>query len=104
MTVSIQRSNNCPLDLRYEITSELGRGAIGVVYLAHDVQLKRMVAIKRLRAGSDAKSDELQRMKSEALAIAQIKNPNIVQIFDVGRSDGIPFLVMEYCRGGSLAK
>ena len=81
---------------RYEIRSELGRGAIGVVFLAWDAQLKRLIAVKRLRAGLDAKPVELDRMRAEAQAIAKIKHPNIVQIFDVGSSDGLPFLVMEY--------
>ena len=88
---------------RYEIRDELGRGAIGVVFRAWDKKLKRWVAIKRLRTGLDAGVNELQRMQAEAHAIAQLHHPGIMQIFDVGSSDGVPFLAVEYCAGGTLA-
>ena len=89
---------------RYEILSELGRGAMGVVYLAWDPQLKRKIALKRLRTGADSSSEEVERIRTEAEAIAQIQHPAIVQIFDVGEVDELPFLAMEYCTGGTLGK
>ena len=88
---------------RYEIRSELGRGSTGIVYLAWDPKLKRLLALKRLRSGVDASDEELHRIRAEAEAIAQVRHPNIVQIYDVGEYKGLPFFVMEYCEGGSLA-
>jgi serine/threonine protein kinase/tetratricopeptide (TPR) repeat protein len=89
---------------RFEIRSELGRGTNGVVYEAWDPQLKRKLAVKRLRAGIDATPEEFRRIRDEAEAIARIRSPYIVQVFDVGEIDGLPFLAMEFCEGGSLAK
>ena len=89
---------------RYEVLSELGRGAMGVVYLAWDPQLKRKIAIKRLRTGEDASSEEITRIRTEAEAVAQLQHPTIVQIYDVGEDDELPYLAMEYCSGGTLAK
>jgi len=89
---------------RYEILSELGRGAMGVVYLAWDPELKRNVALKRLRTGADSSVEEVARIRTEAEAIAQIQHPAIVQVFDVGEVDELPYLTMEYCAGGTLAK
>jgi eukaryotic-like serine/threonine-protein kinase len=88
---------------RYKILCELGRGAVGVVYHAWDPKLKRNVAIKRLRFGLDASDEELQRIRSEAEAIAHVRHEHVVQIFDIGEVDGQPFLTMEVCMGGSLA-
>ncbi len=88
---------------RYEIREKVGQGAIGVVYEAWDRQLRRPVALKRLKAGLDASSSELERMQSEAEAIAQIRHANIVQIYDIGDEGGLPYIAMEFCRGGTLA-
>jgi len=88
---------------RYEILSELRRGAMGVVYLAWDPQLKRKVALKRLRTGADSSAEEVVRIRTEAEAIAQIQHPAIVQIFDVGDVEELPYLAMEHCAGGTLA-
>ncbi len=87
---------------RYSIRREIGRGAMGIVYEAYDPTLKRIVAIKRLRSGSDADESELQRISSEAEAVAQLNHPNIVQLFDVEMDKNVPHLVMEYCTGGTL--
>ncbi len=89
---------------RYEVLSELGRGAMGVVFLAWDPQLKRNIAIKRLRTGADSTTEEVARIRTEAEAVAQIQHPSIVQIFDVGEADALPYLAMEYCGGGTLDK
>lgn len=89
---------------RYEVLAELGRGSTGVVYKAWDPQLKRLLAIKRLREGIDADPATLARMFSEAEAIARIDHPNIVKIFEVIEADGLPALAMEYCDGGPLSK
>jgi serine/threonine protein kinase len=87
----------------YEILRELGRGGMGVVYLARELALNRLVAVKMLLAGAHAGSDELNRFQAEARAIAQLRHPNVVQVFAVGEAGGVPFFSMEFLEGGSLA-
>jgi eukaryotic-like serine/threonine-protein kinase len=86
----------------YEIIQELGRGGMGVVYLARQIRLNRMVAIKMILAGGQAGDEELARFRAEAEAVARLQHPNIVQIHEVGEQDGRPFFVLEYVDGGSL--
>jgi serine/threonine protein kinase len=93
-----------PDQRRYELRTELGRGSAGVVYEAWDHRLKRLIAIKRLRSGFDASVEELKRIRREAEAFAKLHHPNIVQVYDSGLIDGLPFVSMELCKGGSLAK
>ena len=88
----------------YEILDTLGRGGMGVVYLARHHGLNRLVALKMILAGSHAGSDSLIRFRTEAEAVARLKHPNIVQIYDLGESDGCPFFSLEYVDGGSFAK
>jgi eukaryotic-like serine/threonine-protein kinase len=88
----------------YEILSELGRGGLGVVYLARDVALNRKVALKMLLAGQFASGQLSQRLLLEAEAIARLQHPNIVQIYEVGQHAERPFLALEYINGGTLAK
>jgi eukaryotic-like serine/threonine-protein kinase len=87
----------------YEILRELGRGGMGVVYLARHRQLGRAVALKMILAGSFAAADEVQRFLAEAVAVAQLQHPNIVQLFESGQHNGLPFFALEYIDGGSLA-
>ena len=84
----------------FEVTAPLAQGGMGMVYLAHDLRLNRPVALKMLRGG--AKPTELARLRAEAEAVAMLRHPNIVQIFEVGEEAGLPFLVLEYINGGSL--
>jgi serine/threonine protein kinase/tetratricopeptide (TPR) repeat protein len=88
---------------RYEVQGVLGKGGMGVAYRAWDGLLKRVVALKTLRA-SDASDAERERFRLEAEAVAKVRHPNVVQIFDVGEHDGQPFFAMEFCAGGSLAE
>ena len=87
----------------YEILGELGRGGLGVVYLARDVRLNRHVALKMLLAGRFASDNLPKRLWLEAETTARLQHPNIVQIFEVSQHAGHPFLALEYISGGTLA-
>jgi tetratricopeptide (TPR) repeat protein len=85
----------------YEVLSELGQGGMGVVYLARQVQLDRLVALKMIRS-TRADREDLLRFRTEAEAVARLAHPNIVQIYEVGEHEGLPFFSLEYCPAGSL--
>ncbi len=87
----------------YEIVGDLGRGGMGVVYKARQVQADRVVALKMILAGDHAGAAERGRFKAEAEAVARLQHPGIVQVFEVGEVDGRPFFSLEFCAGGSLA-
>ncbi|HKI32536.1 MAG TPA: protein kinase [Gemmataceae bacterium] len=86
----------------YDILGELGRGGMGVVYRAVQRKLKRPVALKMILAASHAGADELKRFRAEAEAIARLRHPNIVQIYEVGEEGGRPFFSLELVEGGNL--
>jgi WD40 repeat protein len=88
----------------YEIVRELGRGGMGVVYQARHVKLNRPVALKMILAGSHAGATELARFQTEAEAIARLRHPNIVQVYEVGDHEGKPYFSLEFCESGSLEK
>ncbi len=87
----------------HAILGELGRGGMGVVYKARQLQLNRLVALKMVLAGAHAGEDQLARFQTEAEAVARLKHPNIVQIYEVGEHNGLPFFSLEYVDGGSLS-
>jgi serine/threonine-protein kinase len=92
----------------YDILEELGRGGMGVVFKARQIELDRIVALKMILPPPIAASEELAallvRLRGEALAISRLKHPDIVQIFDRGEYNGLTYLVLEYVEGGSLAR
>ena len=88
----------------YELIKEVGRGGMGVVFKARDVKLNRIVALKVIRGGALANSDELQRFDKEATAAAQLQHPNIVALFDCDVHNQQPYLSMEFIGGTSLSE
>jgi serine/threonine protein kinase len=88
----------------YDIIGELGRGAMGVVYKARQIKLNRIVALKMVLDPQHANPKELSRFMVEAQAVAAIRHPNVVQVYDSGEVDGRPYLAMECVAGGSLVK
>jgi serine/threonine protein kinase len=89
---------------RYEIVSELGRGAMGLVYRAVDPNIGRTVALKTMRLDVHGMEhdDMLRRFKNEARAAGVMNHPNIVTIYDAGEADGLFYIAMEYIEGKTL--
>jgi serine/threonine-protein kinase len=91
---------------RFEITGVLGEGAMGTVYLAHDPQIERPVAIKTLRldTGGEQGQEIANRFQKEAKLAGRLQHPNIVTIYEAGRDQGMDFIAMEYIDGESLSR
>ena len=87
---------------RYQISRELGSGAFGVVYLARDPELSRDVAVKLPRFSKETKSAD--RFRKEARAVARLRHPNIVSVFDHGETTDGVFIVYEYVPGETLER
>jgi serine/threonine-protein kinase len=98
----------------YEILERLGKGGMGVVYKALDRRLERVVALKMLPTGAaeqakrmlsyGATDERSTRFRREALAVAKLQHPHIVQIYDIGEQDGQAYIALEFVAGGSLAQ
>ncbi len=91
----------------YDVLAEVGGGGMGVVYKALHLRLKRVVALKMLRPSAGVASAEweglLGRFRREAEALARLRHPNIVEVYDVGETpSGTPYFSLEFCSGGSL--
>ena len=82
---------------RYRLLEQLGHGAMSTVWLAHDDELDRDVALKVLSPTADR-----ARFEREARAVAALSHPNISGLYDYGESDGRPYMVLEYLPGGTL--
>jgi tetratricopeptide (TPR) repeat protein len=92
-----------PLVPGYEIGREVGRGGMGVVYLARQVRIGRQVALKVMTAAvPPTDPDWAERFAREAIALGRVRHPNIVMVHDAGTA-GVPFLAMEFVDGGTLA-
>jgi serine/threonine-protein kinase len=89
---------------RFELVSEIGRGAMGIVYKAKDPMLERIVAIKTINLTMDKDGAEMyeKRFYQEARAAGGLNHPNIVTIYDIGRSESLCYMAMEYIEGAEL--
>jgi len=89
---------------RYEVLGELGQGAMGIVYKARDPLIDRVVAIKTINLGLalDEKEEYEERFYQEAKAAGRLNHPNIVTIYDVGRSGDVAYIAMEFLQGREL--
>jgi eukaryotic-like serine/threonine-protein kinase len=87
----------------YEIMGTLGHGGMGIVYKARHRGLNRLVALKMIRGGIAARPEAFTRFSTEAKAIAKLRHPHILQIFDIGEANGLPYLGLELLEGGSLS-
>ncbi len=85
-----------------QLTEEIGRGGMGVVWRARQTGLDREVAVKVLPGGDLAGAEARARFRNEALATARLRHPNIVAVHDVGEDGGMPYLVMELVEGATL--
>ncbi len=90
---------------KYDIVRPIGKGAMGIVYLAHDTVLERDVALKVMVAQIADDPELKQRFEREAKAVAKMTHPNVVNVFDLGsHTDGSPFIAMELLKGKDLQK
>src|SRR6266542_6913994 len=87
----------------YEILLPIGAGGMGEVYRARDTRLDRTVAIKILPEHVAARPEARERFEREARAVSSLNHPHICTLYDVGRDNGIDYLVMEYIEGEPLS-
>jgi eukaryotic-like serine/threonine-protein kinase len=90
------------LNGRYRLEARIGAGGMSTVYRATDVTLERQVAIKLMNREVASDSDQLERFRREARAVAQLSHPHIVGVIDAGEDDGRPYIVLEYVEGETL--
>lgn len=87
---------------RYEIVQLIGQGGMGAVYKAHDKELDRAVALKTIRPNLAKNADTLRRFKQELILARQVTHRNVIRIHDLGQSDGIKFITMDFVEGRDL--
>jgi len=107
-TMLVAGSSTIPTLGRYEITKELGKGAMGIVYLGRDPKINRTVAIKTLRFEEGTDEKALKEMKDrffrEAQAAGNLSHPNIIKIYDAGEEQDIAYMAMELLKGDDFKK
>jgi serine/threonine-protein kinase len=81
----------------YEVLGVLGHGGMAVVYQARQLSLGRVVALKMILHAGHAGADERRRFQAEAEAVARLQHPHVVQVFEVGEHQGLPFFSLEFC-------
>jgi len=89
---------------RYELVREIGRGGMAIVWLARDVELSRSIALKVLRPGLAVEARHVDRFRREALSVAKLRHPHVVQVHEVGETQGCHWMAMEFVEGPSLAR
>jgi eukaryotic-like serine/threonine-protein kinase len=87
---------------RYRLDAQIGHGGMSTVYRAFDTVLERQVAIKLMHREIASDSDQLERFRREARAVAQLNHPHVVGVIDAGEDDGTPYIVFEYVEGETL--
>ena len=87
---------------RYRLDAQIGSGGMSTVYRAFDQTLERQVAIKLMHREIASDSDQLERFRREARAVAQLSHPHIVGVIDAGEDEGRPYIVFEYVEGETL--
>src|SRR5246500_2354137 len=90
------------LNDRYRLEARIGAGGMSTVYRALDETLQRQVAIKLMNREVSTDSDQLERFRREARAVAQLSHPHVVGVIDAGEDDGRPYIVFEYVEGETL--
>src|SRR5579859_5620760 len=90
------------LSNRYELEQKIGEGGMARVYRGRDLRLNRRVAVKVLHSQYTSDPNFLSRFYHEAQAAANLRHPNIVDVYDVGQDGDIPYIVMEYVEGSDL--
>lgn len=107
-TVIMQGTSQAPTLGRYEVIKELGKGAMGIVYLGKDPKINRMVAIKTLQFDTDLDEAQLKMVKDrffrEAESAGTLNHPNIITIYDAGEDYDISYIAMELLDGDDLKK
>lgn len=97
-----------PMLGRYEVEKELGKGAMGAVYLGKDPKISRIVAIKTMALSQEFEEDELQDVKDrffrEAETAGRLSHPNIVTIYDAGEEHDLAYIAMEFLKGGDMVQ
>jgi serine/threonine-protein kinase len=88
---------------KYQLLGRLGRGGMGVVYKACQNEIKLLVAVKTILAGSHAGPQVLERFRVEGQSLARLNHPNVVKVYDFGTEGGVPYFSLELVEGGSLA-
>lgn len=107
-TMLLDGSISKPMLGRYEVEKELGKGAMGVVYLGKDPKINRTVAIKTMALSQEFEADELDEVKErffrEAETAGRLDHPNIVTIYDAGEEHDLAYIAMEFLAGHDLAR